>query len=155
MNAPESPPDLLRRAAAAIEQRAEHATPGPWELEYRYGNPHLAQALFVGCRPDGCDEPGDCFDGTHGIGGLDRDCDNRWAALMYPGVAPALAAWLRDGADRCTEAQARWEAGPQWQGVGDDDLPPRMTAEKIRANVEHHWRHELAFARALLGENQP
>jgi hypothetical protein len=78
-----------------------------------------------------------------------------FAGELHSPEAPALVAWLRDEAARCAQSQARWETGPQWLGVGDDDLPPKMTTGQVRANVEHHWRHELAIARALLGEDQP
>ena len=70
----ESPAELLRRAAALLEQRAASATPGPWELEHSYDGTR-AQGLFVGCDED--------------------DPDNRWSALVHPGVAPTLATWLR------------------------------------------------------------
>jgi len=86
----ESPAELLRRAAALLEQRAASATPGPWELEHSYDGTR-AQGLFVGCDED---DP-DSYDGTKGIGGFDLDPDNRWSALVHPGVAPTLATWLR------------------------------------------------------------
>ena len=77
---------------------------------------------------------------------------SEWEIGLSPQVAAPLAAWLRESADRCADRQAQWEAGPVWSGVGDDGAPAPMTAEQIRANVEHHWRHPLAFARAILGE---
>ena len=93
---PVSAADTLRRAAALIEQQAKQATPGPWEIEYAYGNPRRAQALFVGCHGvEPCGTPGECYDGTCGIGGFDRPDDNVWSALMHPGIAVPLAAWLR------------------------------------------------------------
>jgi hypothetical protein len=97
--------DLLRRAATLLEDTAAAATPGPWELELQYLRPEKAQGLFVGCPPDGCAAAGDCYDGTHGVGGFDTDPDNRWAALVHPGIAPALAAWLRGHADYIAAVQ--------------------------------------------------
>ena len=133
------PAAVLRAAADLLEQRARLATPGPWEIETGYLQPHRAQGLFISCDRDGIPcERLDCIDGTHGIGGFDGDPDNRWAALVHPGIAAPLAAWLRMAAEQ-TELANRLLPGPLLAPDGVMDIP--LTLVEL----------PLALAHVLLG----
>jgi hypothetical protein len=88
----------LTAAADLLEKRAAAATPGPWQPQYAYLNHSRVQGVFIECgAQDGCDGV-DCIDGTHGIGGFDKDGDNRWAILANPALAEPLARLLREHA---------------------------------------------------------
>lgn len=84
---PESPSELLERAALLLEDRACGATPGPWTLWDR----------GVGWE---INELPDVHDGT-----TFTEADARWAAMMNPLVTPPLVAWLR----RVRDMLAFWE----------------------------------------------
>lgn len=146
----ESPAVLLRRAATRLDELAAPlAEHGRWEAE----TAELDDEWVIATDPPFCG--GATIDGQWTAAEDLREPVARWAALLGPQVAGPLAAWLRDGAARCADSISRWEAGPQWQGPGDDDLPTPMTPDRIVAAVEHHFRHEVAVARALLGETEP
>lgn len=132
----DNPATALRRSADLVEQRAKDTTPGPWEIEYSYGG-DTPQALFV-MDPDYPDD----VDQSFSIGCFTNEpADNAWAALVHPGVAAALAAWLRH------TANAVWTYPPfldEWKGGGDGAYHAGEAAKAA-----------LTLARVLLGEDQP
>ena len=104
------PAERLRQAAELLEHHDAAASGPRWEPEHAYGNSSRVQAVFVVCAAeDGCDGV-DCIDGTPGIGGFDRDPDNRWAILAGPQIAAPLAAWLRAAAAAPVESPTLTEA---------------------------------------------
>jgi hypothetical protein len=105
----QTPAETLRAAAQHVREMAQQATPGPWVAngagvgtDYTDNEPDLIVAV-------------DAFDPN----------DAAWMALMHPGLAEPLAAWL--------ESVAALQ-------FGDVPLPDSPIVD-----------HALAAARALLG----
>ena len=89
--------DLLREAAAKMRERAEAATPGPWQV-------HADDAYQVGyARRDGefDEQP---MARVTGYGGTVYPWDAEHIASWHPAVALAVANLLDGSADR-------WDAG--------------------------------------------
>ena len=83
-----SPAEILRAAAARLEQAAAKAEPGPWYTE-----------------PDDLDRGHDVWSRTTGhmpAFGLSEN-DAAWIAMMSPVIAEPLSAWLEQAADELTE----------------------------------------------------
>jgi hypothetical protein len=104
----QTPAETLRAAAQHVREMAQQATPGPWVAngagvgtDYTDNEPDLIVAV-------------DAFDPN----------DAAWMALMHPGLAEPLAAWL--------EMEAH-----MWDLRGN--------------SAEGNTFHALAAARALLG----
>lgn len=129
--------DLLRRAAGLLRQRAEGASPAPWDhVDYHGYNDQ--PSTFMGCgsivsmHPDtmGGDIAAPNGD-LYPRGGYSPFEDMQYIALMHPPVALALATWLDAHAEL-------WERWPKTlDSTGDD---PSQAA--------------LAVARAVLREDQ-
>jgi len=86
--------DLLRRAAAALRERAEKATPGPWE-ESVLGSEGYA---VMAANPNGGLRR--VRVSRHGYEDWDTDKANaEYVASMHPAVALAVATWLDSHAD--------------------------------------------------------
>lgn len=88
MSADRSPAEILRAAAARLEQAAAKAEPGPWYTE-----------------PDDLDRGHDVWSRKTGhmpAFGL-SESDAAWIATMSPVMAEPLAAWLKQAADELTE----------------------------------------------------
>jgi hypothetical protein len=152
--------ETLQRAAKMMRERAEAATPGPWErpLDTRHKDfigaalpedeePHTWQGgiipeslgqhkgyqyRYAGQRERVCvvQCPTDSL-GDHARKRGGRDLE--YIASMHPGVALAVADWLDDEAERA--------AG--MAGYEDSDAYPLML---------DGFRHPLAVARAYLGD---
>ena len=129
--------DRLREAAAVLRERAEAATPGPWEadggeISQHWSRPEPWQPVASGevaCMAY-------CYGGS--ARGIDRDEDAAYIAMMHPPVALALADWLDvAGADE-------WAHGPHClTPCYDCDDDPRAP----------HIRSALAVADAILGSD--
>jgi hypothetical protein len=95
----ESPAEQLRTAAKLMRERAEAATPGPWETSGR------AVEQSAGDYADVIGREVDCM--TYCYGGtpvLPVKADAEYIASMHPVVALAVASWL--------EAAAGCKCGP-------------------------------------------
>lgn len=90
--------ELLRRAAAHLRERAESATPGPWETfetldAETFVSERGRRAFGVVSRP--------------ATGRGDYGANNaRYIATMHPGVGLALAAWLENSAHHAESREA-------------------------------------------------
>ena len=125
--------ELLRQAATILRERAEAATPGPWEA-----NMH---------SPDMGGRHGWDLRGPRNLGPLGAVVSARmlsgnahYIATMHPGVGLALAKWLDDVA-----------AGWPWDddgegGIWDDGMPMRLD--------ESQDSHALALARLIVGADR-
>jgi hypothetical protein len=78
--------DLLRTAAAALENLAARTTAGDW----RIGGLLATRPEVVAHRPDG---------GTEHVAEA-RTASAAWITALSPAVAEPLAGWLRAAADR-------------------------------------------------------
>ncbi len=92
--------EILRRAAKLMRERAEAATPGPWErpLDVRHKN------AVIAALPDG--EEGSYRDGMIPAGFASRDLEH--IASWHPLVALAVAGWLDEVAADCHENLDAW-----------------------------------------------
>lgn len=82
--------DRLRAAAKTLRQRAEDATPGPWEsAPVELG--HYVSGTVYEVPDENCEYPQ-----------FERYEDARYIATMHPGVALALVDWL----DACGDFMA-------------------------------------------------
>lgn len=108
--------DLLRRAAAMLRETAAPATPGPWV------------SLDKGDRIIHSAEP---FDYEYVVDEpMSNEHNAAWIALMHPGLAEPLAAWLDFAAE-------------YW----------RPEALAMKYPIRHDLQHRtLEIARAILGE---
>ena len=90
--------DILRRAAAVLRERAEAATPGPWEAMEHDSNPGDEGVCLLGAAAT--------VTGSHMIGYFhvlsqaEQEANGAYAATMHPGVGLAIADWLQLEADR-------------------------------------------------------
>lgn len=120
--------ETLRRAAALMRERAEAATPGPWEFRPRRGFQSVSDSpATIGF----VDTAGYFVMLREGMWATENDMS--YVASWHPAVALAVADWLDATA-------ARIDAGRDPQHGG-------------RRN--HSWRgsrEALAVARAYLGE---
>lgn len=123
--------DKLRQAAKVLRERAESATPGPWEA-YRRNHPLYGPIFGL----HNIDPVADLIDGdvveSQDVAAGDVD----YIATMHPGVGLALADWLDTvGADE-------WAHGPSClipcDECDDDPYAP-------------HARRALAVADLILG----
>lgn len=92
--------EVLRLAAALMRERAESATPGPWE-----DNAFADGSVFVDRIGSHDDDPG------HEVGYFNREPDAAYVAAMAPPLAFAMAEWLEAVARQVTEfgfASAQW-----------------------------------------------
>ena len=127
--------DLLRRAAALMRERAEAATPGPWEaLADGYGDTSGGRShedrrdlLWVRSGPT---NKGDIVS-TYGQWTERSEFDVLHIASWHPAVALAVADWL----DVAAEAEHI-----------DFSEPPRNPRDRVMVYKA------LAVARAYLGE---
>lgn len=83
-----SPAEILRAAAARLEQAAAKAEPGPWYTE-----------------PDDLDRGHEVWSRKTGHMPARGHCesDAAWIAMMSPVIAEPLSAWLEQAADELTE----------------------------------------------------
>ena len=126
--------EVLRRAAAKMRERAEAATPGPWEFRPRRGfqsvNENPATIGFL-------DTAGYFAMLREGTWATENDMG--YVASWHPVVALAVADWLR------TAAMDIWAHGPLCEcGTGCDTCDDNLW--------EPHARRALAVARAYLNE---
>lgn len=96
----------LREAAKVLRERAEAATPGPWEadggeISQHWSRPEPWQHVASG----EVDCMAYCYGGS--ARGIDRDEDAAYIAMMHPPVALILADWLDDTAGE-VESHATW-----------------------------------------------
>lgn len=165
----ETPAEVLQRAATLMRERAEAATPGPWErpLDTRYKNiviaalPDGEQGQYEGgCIPaEWSDHKGIAgrYAGQRervsvvsaaiwSIGGFTRKRSGRdldHIAAMHPLVALAVAGWL--------DAEA---------GKAEMLISPRLLCRQCGGWIDdenadslcHCWDSPLAVARAYLNE---
>lgn len=90
--------ETLREAAKVLRERAEAATPGPWEADMHEVSQHWSRpepwqtvaSSEVACMAY-------CYGGSGR--GIEREEDATFIATMHPGVALALADWLGKEAD--------------------------------------------------------
>ena len=106
--------DRLREAARVLRERAEAATPGPWEATDNFG--HDAGRAYV--IPSDPEIPTYVSAG----GSPDEDCDAAYIATVHPGVGLALADWLDIYADLQDEHVGVGIDGPRTQGHVIADL---------------------------------
>ncbi len=125
--------DLLRRAATRLRESAIAATPGPWAVERRGGEPFTEFALRSRAEFQFAYEA----EITAVLTPDDEWPDLDYFALMHPPVALALADWL-DFAARASSERAAIE---KQIGMQPGDLTSR---EEESA---------LAVARAVLRED--
>ncbi len=82
--------DLLRRAADRIEALAKGASPAPWVWTWREdwgcGEWHTVTSSATDF---------DVAAGGYEGGGVEREEDAKWIAILGPQIAGPLAAWLR------------------------------------------------------------
>ena len=89
--------DILRRAAAVLRERAEAATPGPWEAMEHDSNPGDEGVCLLGAAAT--------VTGSHMIGYFhvlsqaEQEANGAYAATMHPGVGRTLARALDNHAD--------------------------------------------------------
>lgn len=118
-----TPAERLRAAATRLREVAGGATPGPWVAGVRcVWGLHSDDEIVV--------------DGEDGDGGVLREADADYIAIMHPPVALALAFWLDDLA-------AEWPWDDDGTCVWDDGTPMRLE--------ESLDTHALAVADAVLG----
>jgi len=153
--------DVLRRAAALMRERAEAATPGPWEQMTNYGL--LSNAANVHTTPDRT-TPGwtACCEGPL-VGGTAADDEKRWAnaahiASWHPAVALAVADWLLFEAGRwAADHERHWlQMVTAWNRANNEPMPRDAHAHFKRTSEEYaNGLHDdaLAVARAYLGES--
>ncbi|GII84562.1 hypothetical protein Ssi03_25520 [Sphaerisporangium siamense] len=125
-----TPAEELRAAAARLRERAEQATPGPWSV----GNDDV---IGLGIEQTGRGsftydaqiarvledyERDEENYGNRELGTTEGDA--RWMALVHPGLAEPLAAWLES-----------------WDDVNVSEHGPHLD----------DWRHALAVARVING----
>lgn len=113
-----TPADEISQAAATLRETAVKATEGPWEV--RPGNDVSSN---VG-REDGLIIDGGAYaDSTVSVVyGAALHADAAWIALMHPGVAEPLAAWLES-----------------WDGFNIPESAPHSD----------DWEHALKVSRAI------
>jgi hypothetical protein len=117
--------DTLRRAADLLDKYALDANDSgtPWRADF--------------CTVHGGD--GEIIAETQD-GRAAALWEAEWIALMHPGVATPLAAWLRAEADSADACQAYIES---INATGDPDMA---------AATEKRHQHPLTLAHSLLGE---
>lgn len=126
--------DLLRRAAAAVEQLAAGATPEPWVWTWREdwgcGEWHTVTSSATDF---------DVATGGYEGGGVEREEDAKWITTLGPQVAAPLAAWLRAEAQIAEAIDRRPDPIAEMVGLDQDQLRP-------------YSGPALDFARAVLDE---
>ena len=122
MSAPETPSALLHRAASAMRERAESATPGPWRPVAGLWKTETFAAVI---GPKGVAEDAETWLMATGRGEGNQEADADHAASWHPLVALAVAEWL--------------------------DLEARMAGLRGNS-PEGQTFHALKVARAFLGE---
>jgi hypothetical protein len=140
--------DTLRRAAEVLRERAEAATPGPWE-------PYVLGSEGYDVRGPQTSIPGRRIARSTRVarcGYEEWEVDKANAAYIAtvdPTVGLALADWLDSEAINYAANKKIW---------GRSSLEPENRwAERgltVEANLEHHHAHALAVARAIL-RDQP
>ncbi len=130
----DSPAVVLRTAAARVRETARGATRGPWAAEesrehgFRVGTSDGQEwVAWTGAYDDEPDP---------------SRADAAWIALMHPGLAEPLAAWLEETADLHEQNTLPGHANiipPGCQWCADEDWPCADT------------RRALAVAHIILG----
>lgn len=97
----QNPVTELRKAAAVIRENARGTAGGPWKARPVWSpDSHVTSAVYSYAYPTGTVESEVVASGLkrYPKGGLRNPCNARWIALMHPGLAEPLAAWLEDTA---------------------------------------------------------
>ena len=123
--------DLLRRAAAAMRERANAATRGPWRVDPRTGEVQTTETQS-----------------QHLDGRIDQYSDRWYITCDHEGLTPSvdeynaahIASWHPDVARAV--AQGLEQAARIW----DDDMAEKFGEHNLR---DYPW---LVIARAYLGE---
>lgn len=93
----QNPVTELRKAAAAIRENARGTAGGPWKARPVWSpDSHVTSAVYSYAYPTGTVESEVVASGLkrYPKGGLRNPCNARWIAMMHPGLAEPLAAWL-------------------------------------------------------------
>ena len=133
--------DTLRRAAAVLRERAEAATPGPWEGYYDDSSrPFWGVNTYRTGDQVAMHDLDDCYEERHGVGGSDA----YYIATMHPGVGLALADWLSFVEQRHGPAFLDRDEKPSCNYVGCYENAEEYPCEDAQAAI--------AVARLILGE---
>ena len=152
----ESPVDTFRRAAALMRERAEAATPGPWEYAGNGDITHGLKVIEGGIRQADWVASVDTGDGDLAEAGTD-EANALHIASWHPLAALAVAEWLEWTADRAADELYRDTpegpccAEPSSCGGHDEAWFCRRCAEVVGEDCAC-WDRALAVADAYLTE---
>ena len=136
------PSGTLRRAAKLMRERAEAATPGPWECAGGGDITHGLQVVEGGIRRADWVASVDTGDGDLAAAGTDES-NALHIASWHPLVAPAVADWLDEAAG---EAEAAVSSRLLCRRCGG------WLADERENSCCHCWDKAIAAAHAYLGE---
>lgn len=162
----QNPVAELRKAAAAIRENARGTAEGPWKARPVWSpDSHVTSAVYSYAYPTGTVESEVVASGLkrYPKGGLRNPCNARWIALMHPGLAEPLAAWLEKTAEQYTEDVA--EETPDCSGceTGCPGHPKQLTCDRCGNWLDKDpygetdaalctcWAPALAAARVING----
>jgi len=129
---PDTPSELLTRAADLIRDRVVGTTPGPWG--YEDSSMDLDGAVYQ--HPTGEEV---AFVRSTSINV--QDANGRWIALLNPSVAPAIESMLRD-------------AAVSWRSL-EWSHPEVVSSGKVDGWLRDIDRFALDFTLAVLGLVDP
>jgi hypothetical protein len=127
--------ETLRRAAGLMRERAERATPGPWQPVAGVWQTETFAAVI---GPNGVPENAETWLMATGRGAASQEADAEHAASMHPGVVAPLA-------DLLDEVARQYEAAPC------------NSPDGVCNGCESRWdfNFALSFARTYLGGEAP